>query len=150
MNARLNLPAALCACLLASCTAPVARRIEKNPALFNSLNDRQKALVQRGGIEEGMGKDAVWLAWGPANRIATGSREGRAFERWSYTGIDPVFGTPIGFGAGGGYWGSGPFVGSGYYGNPYYFQQPNLVYVPYEARRVEFTGGKVTSWAAGR
>ena len=151
MNTRLLVPFALCALLLASCTSTVARRIEKNPEVFNALSDRQKALVQRGRIDEGMGKDAVWLAWGSANRIATGSHEGRTYERWSYTGYEPVFGTTIGFGVGGGYWGrAAPFIGDGCFADSYYYQEPTLSYVPYEARRVEFTAGRVSAWMAGR
>lgn len=148
MIPRLLILPALCALLLASCTSTVARRIEKNPGLFNALSDRQKALVQLGRIDEGMGKDAVWLAWGNATRIATGSHEGRTYERWSYTGYEPVLGTGMRYS--GVNWSNGPFLGYGSFVESYAYPDPLLNYVPYEARRVEFMAGKVSAWAAGR
>lgn len=134
--------------LLAGCAASIVQRIEKNPAIFNSLSDSQKALVQQGRIEEGMGKDAVWLAWGPADRTATGTHAGLLYERWSYTGYEPVYGAPFSFG--GGYWGGRPYIGAGYFNDPYFFPAPMMNFVPYEARRVEFKGGKVSGWMAAR
>lgn len=148
IHARLLVPCALCALFLASCTSTVARRIEKYPEAFNALSNRQKALVQLGRIDEGMGKDAVWLAWGSATRIATGSVAGKTYERWSYRGYDPVIGTGMRYS--GVNWSNGPFLGYGSFVEPYAYPDPLLNYVPYEARCVEFTEGKVSAWMAGR
>lgn len=134
------LPAALACCLvLAGCVSPVERRIEKNPALFQALSARHQALVRQGRVEEGMTAPAVWLAWGRPDRVAAGSRQGRAFERWSYTGYEPVHTSAFGFG----------FAGGCYY-DSWFYAEPMVQYIPYEARRVEFSGGKVSAWAAGR
>lgn len=154
MNARLLIAPALCALLLAGCTTTVARRIEKYPEAFNALSDRHKALVRQGRIDEGMGRDAVWLAWGSATRVATGSIAGKTYERWSYRGYDPVIGAGMRY-SGVNSWNNwngwnGPFLGYGGFVEPYAYPDPLLNYVPYEARCVEFTSGRVSAWMAGR
>lgn len=148
MNARFLLFPALCILLLASCASTVARRIEQYPEVFNALSARQKALVERGRVDEGMGRDAVWLAWGSADHVATGSHRGQTYERWSYKGYEPVLGTGNRFS--GVAWGSTPFFGGGWFYDSYTLPDPLVNFVPYEARCVEFIGGKVTAWMAGR
>ena len=146
MNPRFLLLAAVSALLFASCAAPVTRRIEKNPQLYSALSDRHKAMVQRGQIEEGMTKEAVFLAWGKPERASKGTRNGKTVERWSYTAYNAVHTSSIGFGVGMGY--------GGFYGGPFYdtmfYREPVATYVPYEARWAEFVSGKVTAWSADR
>src|SRR5207247_2378184 len=79
------------ALLIASCTSPIVRRIERNSDLYQALSTRQKELVQQGRIEEGMNKKAVFLAWGKPDRAAKGSRNGREYERWSYADYEPTY-----------------------------------------------------------
>ncbi len=126
------------ALLLASCAAPIARRIEKNPEIYNRLSESQKTLVQHGQIEEGMSKDAVWLSWGAPFRISNGSKLGKIYEQWSYAGYEPVYNTSIGIGY------------SHRRGDPYYYADPFVNYVPYEARRAEFLNDRVSAWTATR
>lgn len=126
------------ALLLASCASPIARRIEKNPEIYNRLSESQKALVQRGQIDEGMSTDAVRLSWGSPSRISNGSKLGKKYEQWSYAGYEPVYNTSIGIGYSNGR------------GDPYYYADPFVNYVPYEARRVEFLNDRVSAWTAAR
>jgi hypothetical protein len=128
---------------MASCTSPIVKRIERNPEIYNSLSTRHKEMVTLGQIEEGMSKKAVFLAWGRPDRAAQGSERGKAYERWSYAGYDPVY--TMGFGPG--YWGGG---WSGHYYDRAFFYEPMMTYVPYEAAKVEFLNGTVTSWAKSR
>ncbi len=132
--------------LLASCTSPIVKRIERNPEIYNKLSERQKALVSRGEIEEGMSKPAVFIAWGRPDRVFKGSRNGRTMEQWSYVAYDAVpTGYPgIGFGYGIGY--GGCHGRGGYYYDPFYYYQPMISYVPYEGAKVEFTNARVTAW----
>ncbi|HEY2573549.1 MAG TPA: hypothetical protein VGH65_05745 [Verrucomicrobiaceae bacterium] len=146
MKFRHLLPAAAGMLLLANCSSP-ATRISKNPDLYHGLSEPHKALVQQGRITEGMNKEAVWLAWGRADRVATGSRGGRPYERWSYTGYEPYYSPTIGYA--GGYWNQ-PYLGNGHLQDPRYFPDPMMNYLPYEARRAEFTSDRVSAWAAGR
>ena len=132
------------ALLLVSCTSPIQRRIEKNPQIYSGLNEHQKALVQQGTIEEGMSKEAVFLSWGRPDRVASGTKQGKAYERWSYTGYDSVPTMSVGFGMGyGGYRGRHGYV----YADPIYYGGPAFDYVPYEAARVEFLNKKVSAWS---
>jgi hypothetical protein len=131
--------------LMASCTSTVAGRIEHNPEIYTALSARHKELVQQGQIEEGMTKKAVFIAWGRPDRASRGSKSGKAFEKWSYTGYDPTY-TP-GFAYGAGYW------GRGYRGCHYdrsFLYEPMLMYVPYEEARVEFLDGTVSAWSTSR
>lgn len=125
--------------LLASCASPIQHRIEKNPQLFNSLSEHQKALVQQGAIEEGMSKEAVFLAWGRPDRASQGGKMGKAYERWSYAAYDPVFWGPYGPGYG---WGGGPWMY-----DPYFYPSANVSYVPYEQRWAEFLNNRVAAWS---
>lgn len=128
---------------LASCASPVAKRIERNPEIYNKLSERHKSLVARGEIEEGMSKQAVFIAWGRPDRAFRGSRNGRAMEQWSYLAYDSVPGAWMGPG-----WGYGGWYGPryGYHYDPFFVYQPMVSYVPYESAKVEFSNSKVTAW----
>ena len=95
-----------------------------------------------------MGKDAVFLAWGRADRVSSGTHEGKPLERWSYKGYEAVHGGYFGFGIGGGFAGPRPYLGGGYGYDTFY--QPTVNYVPYEARRVDFTNGRVIGWVVAQ
>lgn len=138
--------------LLVSCAAPIQRRIEKNPQLYSALSSRHQMLVQDGKIEEGMSKEAVFLSWGKPDRVATGSKQGKPYERWSYAGYDAVHSTQIGFGVGYGGLGYGHYRGRyGYaYADPFFYSAPSVDYIPFEAAKVEFLKGKVISWSVAR
>ena len=133
--------------MLASCAAPVTRRIERNPEIYAKLSEKHKQNVQAGKVEEGMSKEGVFLAWGPPSRVAKGSSGGKPLEKWVYTGERPVFRQVYGFG--GGAWGPGVW-GRGYCGfyDPFIFAGPSVDYVPFDAAHVDFVGGKVTAFAA--
>ncbi len=128
--------------LLTSCGSTVARRIEKHPEIYNKLSENHKALVQHGQLVEGMSKDAVRLSWGDPSRISNGSKLGTSYEQWSYAAYDPVYNTGVGLGYAHG--------GGGRYDSAYYYAQPFVNYVPYEARRVEFLNDHVSAWTATR
>jgi hypothetical protein len=133
--------AAAAALLLASCASPVAKRIERNPDIYNKLSERHKSLVAQGEIEEGMSKQAVFIAWGRPDRAFKGSKSGKPMEQWSYLAYDSV---PGGFwGAGYGY---GGWYGPGHYYDPFFAYQPMISYVPYERAKVEFTNARVSAW----
>jgi len=143
------------ALLVASCAAPLQRRIEKNPQIYSDLSDHQKALVQQGKVEEGMTKEAVFLSWGKADRVSTGQKLGKAYERWIYTGYTASNALPsyrVGYGFGYGGYGYGHFRGrSSYvYADPFIYSAPVIDYIPYEAARAEFTNGKVSAWSVAK
>lgn len=135
--------------LLASCASPLQRRMEKNPEIFSALNEKQKALVSTGQIEEGMTKKAVFVAWGKPDRVTAGTSTGKPTERWSYTSYDAVPRVAYGGGLGFGYYGQGRYRG-GYYADPYIYPQMYFDYMPFEAAHVVFTGGKVSAWGFAR
>ena len=128
--------------LLASCASPVAKRIERNPDIYNKLSERHKSLVARGEVEEGMSKQAVFIAWGRPDRAFKGSRNGRPMEQWSYLAYDSVSGGFVGGGYGYGGW----YGRHGSYYDPFFVYQPMISYVPYERAKVEFTNAKVSAW----
>ena len=61
MNWKLLFTTLAAALSLASCVSTPASRIQKNPALFNSLPPSQKTLVEAGQIAEGMSPSVVFL-----------------------------------------------------------------------------------------
>jgi hypothetical protein len=122
----------------ASSTSPIVKSHERNPEIYNALSARHKELVQQGRIEEGMTKKAVFLSWGRPDRAAHGSKNGKAYEQWSYAGYQPTYTTGFGFG--------GPYGGGCYYDRPFLYE-PITTYVPYEAARVEFLNGIVFAWS---
>lgn len=118
-------------------------RIEKNPQAFAALSGKQQELVKQGQIARGMSPEAVTLAWGDPAQSYEGSRNGKAAERWDYTGTLPVYSTDFYYGHGfGGYgpYGYGPYSGYGY------GLGPDVAFVPYRIGSVWFTSGKVDSW----
>lgn len=162
----LKLCAGLCgALLLSQCVATPQTRIQNNPQLYSQLSSRDRQLVASGSLREGMTRDAVYLAWGQADRVSTGVHKGRAMESWTYLGQRPVTTYNMGFGLGGG-WGGYPYWGAGRlgygwagglggwggwgggWGSPYWGGGPMVTYIPYTQAVVEFTNGRVTSWMA--
>ncbi len=102
-------------------------------------------MVQRGQIEEGMSKDAVWLAWGAPNQRISGQTAGKAFEMWKYTGLQAVYPTRVSMYSGMHYGGRGRHCVHPAFG---YEMGPD--YIPYTAAEVKFNGDKVASWAQQR
>jgi hypothetical protein len=136
--------------ILASCAAPVERRITQNPVMYEGLTSPQKVDVRSGKVREGMSKDAVFLAWGRPTRIHTGMKDGKALERWNYTNYEPTYNTSIGFGTG--FLGWGRDNGPCFWGinDPFYFGGYNMNYVPVEGKSVEFLDGKVSGFSMPR
>lgn len=92
-----------------------------------------------------MTRDAVFLAWGKADQVTTGSENGRPVETWRYTTLRPVY-----------YTGSlSPLPG--YYAYPYGYRRARYVY-PYPgygmtpdyvsttSAVVRFRSGSVVAW----
>ena len=80
------LPLVLCAAagfFLTSC-ASTQERASSRPAAFSRLSARDKQLVLDGQVREGMGKDAVFIAWGAPDRVFQGRAQGKPFESWVY------------------------------------------------------------------
>ncbi len=140
----------LSALFLSSCaTNPVERRIQKDPERFRNLTQREKDLVSRGEVAEGMSQDAVWLAWGRPGRVMAGSREGRSNERWVYFRAAPVSTYSVGYGAFAPHpfysaYGVHPAFGYGY--GPGWSYGTGIESVPSLDRTVEFANGRVIAW----
>jgi len=143
------LPLLLSALFLASCadTTPLDRRIAKNSAMYGQLSEEEKHLVTAGRIREGMRKDAVFIAWGPADNISHGEKDGKTVETWYYGTRDPYANGPhwnVGFGHGyGGGFGSigyGSYFDSSLYAQDFY----NRRSFPY--RWVSFHENRVVQW----
>lgn len=147
MNWKLLFTTLAAALSLASCVSTPASRIQKNPALFNSLPPSQKTLVEAGQIAEGMSPPAVFLAWGDPSAVAEGNLNGKSATRWIYSSLQPVYTPPPSFWAGP-YWG-GPYWGPGFY-RPYYPYYNDVTYVPVDTGYVLFINGKVKSWERRR
>ena len=142
--------ALFCALLLPGCETlnPAQRRVTKNPELFAGLSAKEKTLVDQGKIEEGMSRDAVYLAWGRPGRVITGSRDGKGREKWAYFHTAPVQTTTMGFG-----YASSPFYDSygihptyGYGYGPGWSMSSGVNYLPYIGSTVEFVNGRVVAW----
>ncbi len=139
------------ALFLTSCATNSERRIQRNPELYASLSKRDKDLVQRGAVAEGMSRDAVFLAWGRPGRVMSGSRSGRGRERWAYFSTAPVSNISVGYGYGGygphpfySRFGVHPLYGYGY--GPGWGYGSGVDFVPVIDRTVEFENGKVVAW----
>lgn len=155
---RLFLLSAL-ATFLVSCAANNPQtRIEKNPTRFDSLSGRHQSLASQGRIEEGMSKDAVFIAWGAPSSTGEGQEEGRTFERWNYLGHRPVYhrsfygGFGYGRGFGRGFGGGCGRFGHGRFGRHGGFSSfgTQVSFVPYRAAFVDFENDRVKSWQRGR
>lgn len=129
--------------MLSSCVAPVQQRIQRNPQLYATLSEAEKQSVARGEIREGMSKDAVFFLWGKPNRISSGQREGKTFERWSYTDYQPYYRQSF-------YGGFGFYGGCGYGRGPIIDPVPMVDYVPTPGASVEFVNGRVSGFLVPR
>ena len=138
------------ALFLASCaTNPAEHRVKKFPERFAGLSDREKELVLRGEVAEGMSQDAVFLAWGQPGRVMAGSRDGHGSERWAYFHTAPVNTYSVGYGGFAPHpfysaYGVHPAFGYGY--GPGWGFGTGVDYVPSLDRTVEFANGKVVAW----
>ena len=148
MNTLLRiLPLAL-ALMGASCApSNPAARAQKRPAAFQALPAEHQKMALEGRIKEGMSRDAVWVAWGPASRIYEASAQGTAQEVWHYTGLQQVYSGSIGMGMGFGYGGSGRY-GRSRRADPFSYYDLNYgpQYVPFTQAEVKFQKGVVKSW----
>jgi hypothetical protein len=72
------------ALVFTSCSTPQTR-ISDRPDLYQSLSQRDQALVNQGQIRIGMSRTAVWLAWGATDRKIVGNMAGCPTETWIYT-----------------------------------------------------------------
>lgn len=147
MFKKLILPATAAASLLfTSCSSTISSRVEKNPGLYQSLPPSEQALVSRGEIRQGMGKDAVFLAWGRPDRTSAGENKKGRFERWIYTELEPVYTQNF-------YGGFGYYRGGGYYGRRRYGFYPgfgtHVSYLPRAASYVDFRNERVSTWQRG-
>jgi len=147
----LLLLALLCGLALPGCETlnPAQRRASRNPELFASLSQKEKNLVDQGRIEEGMSRDAVYLAWGRPGRVMSGSRNGQGREKWAYFHTAPVQTTSIGFGG----FANHPFYANygfhpafGYGFGPGWGMSTGIDYLPYIGSTVEFFKGRVVAW----
>lgn len=118
-------------------------RIDRNPEMFAALPAKHQELVRQGVITKGMDQDAVFLAWGPPSVRLDGFKDGKASERWDYTGSYPVYTSSFYGGYGYGPWGwYGPYAGP-YHG---YGWGPAVTYLPYCRSRVWFVERQVDAW----
>lgn len=138
------------ALITVSCSSSTpTKRIEENPKVYNSLSARHQDLVQKGKIENGMTPPAVYLAWGNPDAQAEGQEKGKTIEKWTYTGLTPVYHQSYYGGFGYGYGRYGRYGRRGYY-YPYNGISTDISYVPYRSAWVKFLNGRVDSWQRGR
>lgn len=157
------------ALLLSSCETP-RDRIAQRPEVFNALSPRDRDLVSRGQIREGMSQDAVYLAWGAPNQRGAGRHRGSSAETWIYfstTTGDHYPGYGFGYGRFGYGYGFGPYgYGFGGYGgsyihrhrsgrlhrhhfydpfyDPFFYRRTQIV--SYPERTVSFQNGRVIAF----
>ena len=141
--------------LLGACST-LETRIAERPGVYNSLSDRDKALINQGKIREGMSQDAVYLAWDAPTERAPGRNRGRIVETWIYYGTTagdypgPFFyGSRYGHGLGFGLYGGrrGRLHRSFHYSpfyDPFFYNHANIVRYP--ERIVSFESGRVISF----
>lgn len=141
-NLLLTVSAAVVALTFVSCAphSTPQSRIVSRTADYEKLSEKHKELVRRGEITEGMGKEAVSLAWGSPDGTVEGLRNGKEMERWDYQGTRSVVthnvfgGYRSGYGYGYRYSGFGGGFG------------PTISYVPYRKASVWFVRGRVDEW----
>jgi hypothetical protein len=151
---------AVSALVLASCST-TETRISGHPEIYQSLSPSDQVLVSQGQIRDGMSPNAVWLAWGSADRKIMGNMRGRSTETWVYLHYEtysypypyPFYGPGYGFGlitlevAGRHHHHNGrSFV---FFGNPLYdpfFYSYIPPSIPYPYKVVTFAGGRVVSF----
>lgn len=140
MNVRILL--LLSALSVVSCSLPSPQnRIADNGGMYSKLTPEHRQLVSQGNIEEGMSKDAVYLAWGAPDKIFQGEKNGIDKERWVYTRSRPVHTTTLGLG-----YGTYPRYRRWGYDGCVYHGVPDTVYVPERVAMVEFINDVVDSW----
>ena len=138
--------------LQSSCTvrSTVQSRIAQYPDYFDKLPTKHKDLVRQHRVTEGMGKEAVYLAWGTADEIKSSSRNGRAIETWIYIGYEPIYTRSVNVGYGGGYYGNRACgYRGGYYGSGIGYGT-DVTYQPYAGAKVEFEKERVVFWETVR
>lgn len=152
----------LAALLLGSCET-TQDRIAQRPEAYNALSARDKDLVQRGEIREGMSQDAVYIAWGAPNQRGPGRHRGSSTETWIYfnTTAGDYYPPPFAYGYGGfGYGGFGGYGGSFlhrhrsgrlhrhvYYDpfyDPWFYRRTSVI--SYPDRTVSFQNGRVIAF----
>src|SRR5437870_4578266 len=89
MNVMAKCCVIVCISLLAANCTSVPSRIKERAAAFHGLSAADQELVARGKIREGMGKEAVYIAWGKPDEISHGNSAGRDFETWLYFAYEP-------------------------------------------------------------
>lgn len=168
LSGALVIGAVASAFLVTSCET-TADRISKNPQIYQGLSARDQALVSQGQIRPGMSQNAVWLAWGSADRKIVGNMGGRPTETWIYiyyvTPYYPYYGpwgpwadnnlgpsysfayTTVGAATGAWHHHGGRdfvFVGAPFY-DPFYWSYipPSI---PYPSKVVTFASGRVVSF----
>src|SRR5215813_13985568 len=99
-----TLAVATSALILTGCSTPQTR-ISENPDLYQSLSQRDQALVSQGEIRIGMSRTAVWLAWGSPDRKIVGNMGGGPTETWLYVYYSTYY---------------PPYGPWGYFGDPFY------------------------------
>lgn len=131
---------ALASVILCGCVAQTPQtRIQNNPALFQTLSKPHQELAQQGKIAKGMPSAGVFLALGNPSRRSEGHRNGKDFQRWDYTSLQPVIHHNFHFGYGRGY--------HRYRHHRHHFGVGHSIdYLPYRSRSVWFTGDRVDSW----
>lgn len=130
--------------LIASCSPMTpGERIEQNPEIFATLPNWEKDKIIAGEITTGMSPNAVLLAWGPPQTIASGQLNGTYAQRWIYSIQEPVNNMPP-MGAG--------FYNSRYnrYGGIYSANYYPVDYIPIDIAYVLFINNKVSSWEKNR
>lgn len=151
----LALLALVSALLLSSCETP-QDRISQRPEVYNAMSARDRELVSRGEIRQGMSRDAVYLAWGAPNQRGPGRYRGSSTETWIYfdTSAGDYYPPPFAYGYGGLYGGSflhghrsgrlhrhvfyDPFF------DPWFYRRTSVV--SYPERVVSFQSGRVISF----
>ena len=137
--------AAVMPLLFANCTvSSPSTRAARRPAAFQALSAEHQRLALSGKITEGMNRDGVWVAWGPANRISELSENGNRYEIWRYTGLQPVYHSSFGVGFGVSNYHGRHFRASRF--DPFYDYSYTPDYIPYLAAEVKFRSGLVKSW----
>lgn len=116
-------------------------RVNKNPIMYDRQPAPHQALIDQGRIQQGMSKEAVFLAWGNAAIKSQGEENGSRFERWIYTRLSPIYLNNFG-----GYYDRG--YGTGHRGCGYGYDS-EIAYVQSMAASVEFKNNQVTRWQRG-
>ena len=130
--------------LLSNCTvSSPAKRAEKRPTAFHALSAEHQKLALSGQITEGMNRDAVWVAWGPAGRILEASENGARYELWRYHGMQPIYHRSVSVGFG---FSTFPRRGRGFYADPFWGFDSMPDYIPFTSAEVKFRNGLVKSW----